>query len=145
MSIKYISDSIFDIYIKKESAGNVNFNDLECLETYLKELFKILKNKYNIAVEGFYEVTVYIDKNYGFVFHLEKDEIDYYNYFKNQVDMRIYPIETEFLYLADDLPDNYDKFDINIIDNCIYLKIKNELSDIEMMELLENTKLVYDK
>lgn len=146
MSIKFIDEFILDIYIKKELIDNIDFNKKDHLEKYLKKLFKTLKNKYEIVIEGFYDITVYVDKYYGVVFHLEKEQLEYYDYFKNQVDMRIITIDTEFLYLVDDIPqDLLDKVNLNIIENDIYLKIKKELTKLEMMELIENSIIVYDK
>ena len=143
MNIKFIDELILDIYIKRELIDNIDFNNKTDLEKYLKKLFKILKNKYNIVIEGFYEITVYIDKYYGVIFHLEKEDIDYYDYFKNQVDMRIITIDTDFLYLVDDIPQNLlNKVDVIIIDKNIYLKIKENLSKVEMMKLLEISKVV---
>ena len=143
MNIKFIDELILDIYIKRELIDNIDFNNKTDLEKYLKKLFKILKNKYNIVIEGFYDITVYIDKYYGVVIHLEKDDVEYYDYFKNQVDMRIITIDTDFLYLVDDIPQNLlNKVDVIIIDKNIYLKIKENLSKVEMMKLLEISKVV---
>ena len=72
MSIKFIDDLTMDIYVKKELINELDFNDKDTLEKYLKKLFKTLKNKYSITIEGFYDIDVYIDKYYGVVFHLEK-------------------------------------------------------------------------
>lgn len=146
VSIKFIDEFIFDIYIKKELIDNIDFNNKNDLENYLKKLFKILKNKYEIKVEGFYDIDVYVDKYYGAVFHLKKDDIEYYDYFKNQVDMRLITIDTEFLYLVEDIPNNLlNKVDVIIINNEIYIKIKKDLTKLEMMELLENSKVVYEE
>lgn len=146
VSIKFIDDLTLDVYIKKELIDNINFNNKEDLEKYLKKLFKTLKNKYNITIGGFYDINVYVDKYYGVIFHLEKEDIDYYDYFKNQVDMRIITIDNEFLYLVDDIPFNLlDKIDVLMKDNKIYLKIKKELNKLEMMKLLENSVVVYDE
>lgn len=144
MSIRFIDNLTLDIYIKKELINNINFNDKDDLEKYLKSLFKTLKNKYDITIEGFYEITVYVDKYYGVVLHLEKDELDYYDYFKNQVDMRIVTVDTDFMYLVEDIPNNLlNKVKVCIKDNNVYLKIKEELTKLEMMELIENSKIVY--
>ena len=146
VSIKFIDDLILDIYIKKELIDNIDFNSKEDLEKYLKKLFKILKNKYNVVIEGFYNITVYIDKYYGVILHLEKDELEYYSYFKNQVDMRIITVDTEFLYLVYDIPINLlDKFYVIERDNELYLKVKKELTKLEMMQLLENSVIIYDE
>ena len=48
MSIKFIDEITFDIYIKKDLVDNIDFNNKDDLEKYLKKLFKILKNKYDI-------------------------------------------------------------------------------------------------
>ncbi len=145
MSVKFIDDKEFDIYLKKSFIKDIDFNKKEELEIYFKRLFKILNNKYNIKVEGFYEITVYVDKFYGVILHLEKEELDYYDYFKNQVDMRIMTTDTEFLYLVDDIPLNIiDKIEIINSDDNIYIKIKKKLNDIEMMILMENSIITYN-
>ncbi len=145
MSVKFIDDKEFDIYLKKSFIKDIDFNKKEELEIYFKRLFKILNNKYNIKIEGFYEITVYVDKFYGVILHLEKEELDYYDYFKNQVDMRIMTTDTEFLYLVDDIPLNIiDKIEIINNDDNIYIKIKKKLNDIEMMTLMENSIITYN-
>lgn len=145
MSVKFIDDKEFDIYLKANFIKDIDFNKKEELEIYFKRLFKILNNKYNIKVEGFYEITVYVDKFYGVILHLEKEELDYYDYFKNQVDMRIMTIDTEFLYLVDDIPFNIiDKIEIITNNDNIYIKIKKKLNDIEMMNLMENCVITYN-
>ena len=58
--------------------------------------------------------------------------------------MRIITVESEFLYLVDDIPYNiFDKISILVKDNEIYLKIKKELTKLEMMQLLENSRIVF--
>ena len=144
MSIKFIDDLVFDIYIKKELISDINFNNKNELEGYLKKLFKILKNKYNIKIEGFYNINVYIDKYYGVIFNIEKEDLEYYNYIKNQVDMKVVTIDTEILYLVDDIPfEIINKININIKNNNILIKLKQELTNLEMMRLLEFSKVVY--
>lgn len=143
MNIKFTNELILDIYIKKELIDNIDFNNKNDLEKYLKKLFKILKNKYNVLIEGFYDITVYVDKYYGVVIHMEKDDVEYYDYFKNQVDMRIITIDTDFLYLVEDIPEYLlNKVDVIIIENEIYLKLRQELTKVEMMKLLEISKVV---
>ena len=145
MSIKYLDSLTLDIYIKKEFIQNVNFKEKESMEKYLKNLFKGLKDKYNIIIEGFYDITIYLDKYYGVILHLEKDDLDYYNYFKNQIDMKITTVENSFLYLVDDIPyDMLDKVNILVKDNNLFLEIKKQLTKLEMMKLLENSKIVYE-
>ena len=145
MSIKYINELILDIYIKKENIKNINFNNKEDIEKYLKKLFKLLKNKYDITIEGFYNITIYKDKNYGIVLHLEKEELEYYNYFKNQVDMRLSTVNTNFLSKVNDIPLSIlPKIEIINKDNNMFIKIKNKLTKLEMMNLIENSVITYE-
>ncbi len=145
MSIKFISNLIFDIYVKKYLVKDVDFSSKDDLEKYLKKLFKILKNKYNLIIEGFYNITVYIDKYYGIILHMEKEELDYYEYYKNQVDMRLITIDTDFMYQIEDIPfDIIDKINIKINHDNIFLTLKQELTNVEMMNLIENSVIVYN-
>lgn len=146
MSIRFIDEFNFDIYIKRELINNIDFKDKVSLENYLKKMFKTLKDKYYIAIEGFYDITIYIDKYYGVVLHLEKDEMDYYEYFKNQVDMKLSIIDTEFIYKIDDIPFNIlNKIKIFSKNNNIYIKLKEQLTNLEMMNLLEYSEVTYKK
>ena len=145
LSIKYIDSLTLDIYLKKEIIQNVNFKDKDSIEKYLKKLFQKLKEKYDLIIEGYYQVKIYIDEYYGIIIHLEKENIDYLDYFKNQVDMRIIVENINFYYLVNDIPnDIIKKVDIINKNNNVYLKIKNELTKLEMMILLENSSIVYD-
>lgn len=144
MSIKFNSDLVFDIYVKKYLIEGIDFSIKSDIEKYLKKLFKTLNNKYNIVVEGFYNITVYMDKYYGIVLHLEKEELDYYEYYKNQVDMRLVTVHTNFMYEVDDIPfDILNKVKISNKNETIYLTLKERLTDLEMMKLLENSKIIY--
>ena len=144
MNIKILDDLTLDIYIKNNYILNINFNNEEESEQFLKELFIKIKDIYNIRIEGFYEVEVLIDKYYGIIFHMTKEDIEYYNYFKNKADVKLSIINTEFLYQVYDIPiDLLKKVDVVIKNDNIYLKVKKKLSDIEMMTLMENSELVY--
>ena len=146
MNVKLIDDLTLDIYIIKELIFDVDFKNKDDLERYLKKLFKNLKNNYCIELSGFYDITVYIDKYYGIILHLEKENLDYYDCFKNQVDMKLIIVDTEFSYCVDDIPNKIlNKVNVCINDNNIYLKIKEELTKSEMMNLVENSRVVYSK
>lgn len=145
MSIKFIDEYTFDIYVKNIMLKNIDFDNKSDLEKYLKNMFIVLNDKYNIHIEGFYEICVYIDKHYGAIFHLEKENYDYYDYYKNQVDMRITKNNKDFLYVVEDIPKCLlNKVNVLIKNNKIYLKIKKCLSNYEMMLLSENSEIIYE-
>ena len=141
MSIKYIDDNI-NIYIIKEKINNINIDNEKELENYLKKLFKILKSKYSIVLEGFYNVNIYVDKFYGIVICLEKEKLDYYNYYNDEVDMRISIKSSIFLYQID----NYKKGKkIHIIDNNMYLEVTDSKDLIYVIENCNNILYDYGK
>ena len=73
-----------------------------------------------------------------------QQEYDYYEYYKNQVDMRLVTIHTDFVYEVDDIPfEILNKVKINNKNKNIYLTLKEKLTDLEMMKLLENSKIIY--
>ena len=59
--------------------------------------------------------------------------------------MKIIIVDKEFVYEIDDIPyDILDKVTIYVHDNKIYLRINKALSNLEMMRLLENSKIIYN-
>ena len=139
MKIDNDNDQII-IYLKKELIGSVDFTDADCLEDYLKELIIKLKNIYNISIKGFYNIKVYIDDTYGAILELKAVDLDYGDYFE-QIEMRIIPIYTNFLYKIDDYISGYGK--IYSYKNNIYLKLKDNISYKDYLKVMDYAKIVY--
>lgn len=136
-------DNLLIIYLKNKLVDNIDFTNKEELEKYFKELFIKLKEYYNIKISGYYNINVYIDRYYGVVLELEKEEIDYYSYFNNQVDMHIITEDIDFLYLIDDyfITDYLKNYTLFLYKNKYYiLPDKN----INFDYLLENSKIIYN-
>ena len=144
MNIKFTDSDVFDVYIVKSKIGNIDLTDKDKLEEYLKSLFSVLNNKYRMNIVGFYSVNIYIDKYYGVVIHMEKE--DYYSYYKNEVDMKINIIDTSFLYEVNDIPHNLlNKIKIHIINSNMYLELISDIEESKMMHLIEHTNsILYD-
>ncbi len=142
MIIRFIDDVTTNIFIKKELMNQVNFENLDELEKYLKDLFKMLDDKYNITIEGFYDIVIYIDNNYGVALSLKREDFEYYNYLKKQVDMNIITKKTKFVYEIDDINFNFlNKFETIKFNDKLYLIIKKKLTNREMLILSENSKV----
>lgn len=142
MIIRFIDDVTTNIFIKKELMYQVNFENLDELEKYLKDLFKMLDDKYNITIEGFYDIVIYIDNNYGVALSLKREDFEYYNYLKKQVDMNIITKKTKFVYEIDDINFNFlNKFETIKFNDKLYLIIKKKLTNREMLILSENSKV----
>ena len=115
------------------------------LEKNFKDLFYKLKNKYNIEVNGYYNIDVYADKYYGTIIEMEKENLEYYTYF-NQIDMEINVFKNNFYYEID-----YNFLNKDILNKClcykyndkIYLKIKEDVDEIQLSKLLEVSNVLY--
>ena len=122
---------------------NKNLNlDKKELENYFKKLFLGIKDKYNLKLNGYYDINVYIDNYYGSIIELENEELEYYNYF-NQIDMEIKVIKTPFLYEID-----YEYLDKELLSKSIVYKQNNKLyfkiTDKTILnKIIECCKIIY--
>lgn len=113
-------------------------------EDYFKKLFINIKNKYNLKLNGYYKIYVFVDKFYGSIIEIENEELDYYDYF-NQIDMEIKVINSTFLYQI-----NYDYLTKDILEKVNIYKIKDKLY-IKILEqdilnkIIEYSKIIYDE
>lgn len=120
---------------------NLNIEDRDELEKYLKNVFNKLNKYYDIRISGFYDVDLYIDKNYGIILDIIRDDIDFEPIF-NSVDMKITINKESFLYKLDDYI--YSHFgNIYNYDNAYYLEVSDTLSNLDMMKLMEDATIVY--
>lgn len=142
MKISFIDDNII-IYINNQ---NIDLNNIEYSTDYFKKLILKIKEKYEIDIEGFYFVKIYKDLYSGIVIEINKSDMDYYDYYIDEVDMHITVIETSFLYKINDYFIN-DKILINskLINykNYIYLFLDKEIDLLTLSYLHENSELLY--
>ncbi len=137
-----INDDINMIIFLNKEYLKIDFNNIDELEDYFKDLFLTLKNIYNIKLNGFYYIEVFVDKNYGVILELEKEELEYIDYYDNQVDMRVTVNDSEFMYLINDYDLN-DIMEIYSFQNNLYGKLKKQINSIKMGEILEKGKIIY--
>lgn len=145
MKLTLIDDNII-LNIRNERIKDINFNDNEELREYFKKIFSKMKEKYKILINGFYYVKIYKNKYYGIIIELEKSDMEYYDYYIDEIDMHIEIVESIFLYQIDDIyiteslkKDN----DIILYQNKLYLKINRNLNNIEIDKLIEISKIFY--
>ncbi|MBP3766093.1 MAG: hypothetical protein J6G98_02825 [Bacilli bacterium] len=140
MKIKFDNNK-YIIYLNKlQTSVFENINDLE---DYFINLLSQIKNKYNIDMNGLYNLNIYLDDYYGSI--MELINIDSFEYYlTREVDLNIKIIKSSFLYEIDNFNFDKNKFDYFLNDKKIYLKIKNDISDKDMYILLENSNLIYD-
>ena len=96
-----------------------------------------------MKIEGFYSAIAYIDKHYGIIFDVRKEELNYYDYLNGQVDINIDIKKKTFLYKVDYIPHTIlNRVKIVNKDSDIFLKINNKLNKKEMMYLTEHTEKI---
>lgn len=137
MKVVFKDNKIIVFLNKKLDLDKVN------LDIYFKKLFLRIKNKYNLELNGYYDINVYIDNNYGSIIEIENEDLDYYNYF-NQIDMEIKVNKTTFLYEID-----YEYLDKELLSKSIVYKQNNKLyfkiTDKNILnKIIECSKIIYD-
>lgn len=136
-------DKIIKVYLN--NIKNINFKDTDELETYFKDLFFKLKRFLNKTFTGLYDIDIYLDQSYGAIIELKKEDIDYIDYYENEIDMRIIVHEDKFLYKIKDI----FEVDKNIIKNMyfyknnFYLELINSISDATKAKLMEMVEISY--
>lgn len=147
MKVNINSDDEIIVFLNKSYVSELNFVDRQKIENYFKDLFRKFKKIYNLEMNGFYNINVYIDKYYGYILEISKEDIDYYSYFGNQIDMKINLIKNNvFLYEID-----YFYLDSNLLKQgtmyrngkSLYLKLNSFIDDITFGRLLERSNVIY--
>lgn len=144
-----IDEDKYIIYIYPYTEDFLNTKEKTSIENYFRSLFLKLKKYYQIELNGYYDIHIYNNKNYGSIITVEKEDYEYYNYFDDKLDMRIScEQESEFLYELEDINleiKKEKKVSIYTYNNHFYIKIKENLSNIEMAKILEYSKVIYGK
>lgn len=129
---------------------NFSFDVLnrDVLEDYFKELFLKLEDCYEIEMNGFYQIDIYMDSNYGTVVKIEGDDIPYLDYFDHSVEMSIHVNKDHgFLYQVEDVLDLpsevLEKSSFYRYQNDFFLQIDSSVSRSSYIRLLEYSSLVY--
>ena len=143
LKVEYIKSGKIVIYLFNKKY-KIDFRNENSVKKHLKDIFFKIKDYYNIKIEGYYEVDVYINEYYGIILELKKQNFDYYDYLENGIEMKIKIHREKYLYMIENYNVNMNKYDIFKLDNNLYLCPKEKLSQIEMAKLVENAKLIYD-
>lgn len=125
------------------------FNEELNLEDNYEEKFKNmllkLKKYYSINIYGFYNVYVYSNKYYGTILKIEREN-DFDLVYK-QIDMHIViEKDSKILYKVNDILfiKNKEKYNIYFYNDIFYLEIIDDLLEKEMLELLENSEIIFE-
>lgn len=145
--MKLIIDENIVIFLDKLYLNNIDLKDYNLIEKKLIKLINKIQNKYLIDLNGYYNVYIYKDENYGIIIDMQKEELEYIDYFNEQLEFNIEVIEDSFLYKIDDIlrleKPLLNKFIIYKNKDNLYLKPKEKISNIELGIILENSEIIY--
>ena len=147
MKIKIIDENNFILFII-DSKMIPNVNCEKELSEYLKNIFEKIKDRYKFEVCGYYDVIIYINKIYGMIIKLKKEDSEYLDYNK-QIEMKIVIEDNNvILYKINDF-DDLDKnillnSNIYLYDKELYLELTDSLEFILLGQLLEFADIVFE-
>ena len=147
--MKLVVDNNITIYLGKFHFKAININDTNNIEKELKKILNTLKKTYNLELNGYYETVLYLDENYGLIIKMQKDDLDYLDYFVTALEINSKVKKTSFLYKVEDIlnlnKNILKKFIIYKYKKNIYLSAKEKLTTAEMGIILENSKVIFDE
>ena len=90
-------------------------------------------------------MTLFDDKNYGIVVTIEKEDLEYLEYFGSQIEFNTKLVEDKFLYEVSNI-DSFmqENFNIYKLKDKIFIKAKNDLTNIQTV-LEHIQKIIYGK
>lgn len=135
-------DDEYTIYLNNYIIRNIDFFNNEELEKYINSVFNKLKKIYNIVLNGYYNIDIYIDNNYGAIINIKKDDIEYYDYFSDQIDTQIIiHNNSNFLYKVKDFLDIKNNIQSNFslykYYDELYIKLNDEIDENKLGFILE--------
>ena len=139
MKIDILKNKIV-LYLKKEYTKCFDYNNIDEIELYFKEIILKLNKLLKTRLYGFYILNIFVDKYYGSVIEIiDENEI----YDLDEINLQINIINADFLYETEvyNKNDNYEQY---LCKNKIYLKLKNNPNKVDMLKLLEFSKIIYD-
>lgn len=148
MKIEKLDDDKLIVFLNKIYLKKNNFSLKNNLEKYFKYLFLKLNEFYNIEIKGFYDITIYQDNLFGIILEIKKEDIDFYSYYDDHIDMKIRIMQKEkFLFALD----KFSMIDSSILNYCklyvfknnLYVIPKKTITDLALAIILENSILLY--
>lgn len=131
----------YTLFLSNEYIGDLDYNSKEDLGVFLKDLILLLKDDYDLVLNGFYEVNIYINNKLGMF--IEINNIDDYDTCDLDVDLKIVVhFDSKFYFKTDnfDIVTNYS--DVKFLDNNYYLNL--DYIDIdEVIKIIEFGEFIY--
>lgn len=148
MKLEKLNDDNLIVFLNKFYIDKYKFSLDKNLEECFKELFKVLSAYHGVEISGYYNISVYQDNIYGCILCIEREDIDFYNYYDDHIDMKISIVKNNrFIFKVNDnsvIDKRLLKYIYLIIDNNdIYLMPKRTISQYDLGRIIENSKIIF--
>jgi hypothetical protein len=67
MKIELLDEYNYTLYLNNLYVKDLNLDNKDDIEKYLKKLFLIVKNRYDVDISGMFEIDIYVNSKYGIV------------------------------------------------------------------------------
>jgi len=138
MRLEVIDDDNYKVFINNDYMDDFDIDNNNELGKYIKKVILKIRKIYNVILEGFYEVHVYMLKYLGMIFEIKN--ID--RYLSKTIDLKIIVHNDEEVYLQIPEYELLGKYKyLKYLDNYFYLNI-NDIEE-DNLYLIEHYKIVY--
>ena len=134
------NDNNLIVFLNKKISPKIDLNNKIELEKNFQKLFKKLNDIYDLKLNGSYEMDIYLNKEYGMILELQKEEIEYFDYY-DTIDMHLNLSKyDEILYKTNDIIQN----NMYIYNGEIYIEPQD--TDFKTLGIIiENSEIIYGK
>lgn len=148
MKLEKLSDGNLIVFLNKFNIDKYKLSVKDNLEEYFRNLFKVLDYYYNIEFNGYYDIKIYQDSIYGFILDIKREDIDFYGYYEDHIDMKISILkDNKFIFKIDD----YSLIDNGVLKYCYLLKDyknlyfvpKKTINQYYLGYVIENSQIIY--
>lgn len=142
MKFNFISATNIQIYIINKCFKVKDIYNKDEMLSYIKRLLYMVKEKYELDINGLYDINLYENKTYGVILDIQKEDIDYYDLFTNAIDISLVIHEDTPMYICinDPIEDNiYIKYNLIKKDSKYLINI----TDIKDISIYEKGYIVY--
>ena len=134
MSLEVLDDKYIFFTSDIDSLNNFDEKDIS---VFLKEIFMIISDIYNIDLFGYFKVDIYIDKKIGSFLEIKKLD-DYISYSK-KIDTKITIYHNSFYFKTNDLSlfSKYRDKNIRFLDGNYYISTMDVDNIFELLDFCE--------
>ncbi len=138
-------DNNLIVFLNKKNIPQIDLNNKIELEKNFQKIFNKLNTIYDMEINGYYDINMYNNEQYGMILEIKQKDSDYFEYY-DTVDMNI------TLSKYKDILYKIENFNKKIIDNSTIYIYKGEIyiepKNIEFQKLgliIENSEIIYGK